>query len=124
MIVQHHVENEPQVSATRGLGNSIVKRITFNASQPGAGVIEHLRAVGVSNHRLARRPYGHRLARPGITRILMRLDETGRDEEIRFVGRSVDRKRDATLGNAQIYQRPGILRFVIDHPITFHHGLA
>ena len=68
-------------------------------------------------------PTAQRLARAGIAGVLVRFYNAGRDQQVRLVRSLVHRKGNAALGDPQVHQGIGILRLVIDHPVTIHHRL-
>ena len=87
----------------RSPADRLVERVALDAAQARAGVIHHLRAVGVGDHGLARCAHGHRLPPAGVARVLVRLDDAGGDEQVGLVGCAVHRERDAASGRAQVH---------------------
>ena len=116
VVVQHHVENETKARPPRGLRHGVVERVPLDPAEPRARVIDERRAVGVRDQGLARRSDRQRLAASRVAGVLVRLHDSGRDDQVGLDDGAVHRDRHAPRGGPEVGQRGRVLGLVVDDP--------
>src|SRR5207244_13191964 len=84
-IVGHDIQAEPKAGTARDLAHRLVERVAFDLREAYAGILEEAHSVRRRDHRLAGTPDRYGLAAPGISRVLVWLDNPSRDDEVRLL---------------------------------------
>ena len=94
-IVRDDVQAETQTGATRDLADRLVEGIALDLREPHPGILEEAHSVRRRNHRLAGAADRDRLPTAGVARVLMRLDDTRRHDQVSVFHKLLREARDA-----------------------------
>src|SRR4029079_18163782 len=84
--VGHDVDAEPQARAPRDLADGLVERVAVDAAEAYGGILEEAHPVGRGDDTLAAAADGDGLPSARVARVLVRLDDARRDDQVRILG--------------------------------------
>ena len=82
VVIADDIEAEAKPGATGDLAHGLVERIAFHLRQADVRVLEEAHAVRRGDHRFAAAADRDGLAATRVARVLVRLDDPGRDDQI------------------------------------------
>ena len=94
-IVRDDVQAETQTGATRDLADRLVEGIALDLREPHPGILEEAHSVRRRDHRLAGAADRDCLPTAGVARVLMRLDDTRRHDQVSVFHKLLREARDA-----------------------------
>jgi len=118
VIIQNDVNDKAQAGTAGGLEDGLMERVACDAAQAGTGMVDEGRCMRAGDGLFSGRADGDCFAPTGVTGILMRLDDTGGDDEVRFDHGAMQLDRHATGGVAQVHLDRRILGLIVDHVVT------